>query len=113
MLDCAADKNIAHPEAGTRGVTLSTIQDKTGKRFGPLLCAAAERPDGGWVEYMWPKPVAGSAKGGSTDEVAYEAEPSRKVSYMLAVPDQPYQVGAGIYNDSLTVEELDKLSESD
>lgn len=108
VLECAADKTVAHPEAGTRGITLSEVQDKAGTLFGPLLCAAAERASGGWVEYMWPKPVTDDAD--KSASVAYEAEPSRKVSYVLAVPEQPYQVGAGIYNETLTVEELDNLA---
>ena len=41
--------------------------------------------------------------------VTYEKKVSRKVSYMLGVRGQPYQVGAGVYNDQLTVTELDAL----
>lgn len=109
VLDCAVDKNVAHPEPTSRGIALSSLRDKTGKAFAPLMCAAATQPDGGWVEYMWPKPVA--AAGGKSGDLTYAAEPSRKVTYMLSVPDQPYQVGAGIYNETLTVEELNRLVE--
>ncbi len=42
-------------------------------------------------------------------DVTYEKDVSRKVSYMLGVEGQPYQVGTGIYNDTLTVAELDAL----
>ena len=41
--------------------------------------------------------------------VTYEKKVSRKVSYMLSVKGQPYQVGAGVYNDQLTVAELNTL----
>ena len=43
------------------------------------------------------------------DQLAYEGDAARKVSYMLSVDGQPYQVGAGEYNDTATVEELDAL----
>ena len=33
----------------------------------------------------------------------------RKVSYMLQVKGQPFQVGAGIYNETVTISELDAL----
>lgn len=49
-------------------------------------CAAAREPDGGWLEYPFPKPG--------------EEQPSRKITYMLAVPGTPYVVGAGVYADA-------------
>jgi cytochrome c len=103
--DCTADAVVAHPVAAVRGIKISTVTDVTGKVFGPDLCEASAQPDGGWVDYMWQKPV----KAEGSDQLTYEGDPSRKVSYVLAVPGQPYQVGAGEYNDSDTVEELDAL----
>ena len=102
--DCAADKIVAHPVEGV-GLTISTLKDATGKLMGPELCKTAKRPNGGWVEYMWPKPV----KERHADGLAYAEKPSRKVTYMLGVEGTPYQVGAGEYNDALSVKQLDAL----
>jgi cytochrome c len=103
--DCLADVVVAHPVPAVRGIAISTVTDVTGKTFGPALCNASARPDGGWAEYMWQKPV----KQDGADNLAYEGDAARKVSYMLSVDGQPYQVGAGEYNDTATVEELDAL----
>ena len=72
---------------------LRTMKDIKGNMVYLQLCEAASRPDGGWVEYWWPKP------GGKT--------PERKVAYMLQAPGTPYQVGAGIYDDDATIEALE------
>jgi hypothetical protein len=56
------------------------------------ICEGAKDPNGSWVEYEWPKPG--------------ETEPSRKIAFVLAVEGTPYQVAAGIYNDDISVEEL-------
>jgi len=103
--DCAADKVVAHPVAANRGLTLSTIKDVTGKALGPLLCAAAEPPRGSWAEYSWPKAV----RPAGADDLQYTDKPLRKVTYMYSVAGQPYQVGAGITDDTHTLEELDAL----
>jgi cytochrome c len=58
------------------------------------ICDVAADTNGGWVEYFWPKPG--------------EKEPSRKVSFAITVEGTPYQVIAGIFNDTDTVEELNK-----
>jgi len=105
--NCADDTVVAHPVTASRGLTISELKDETGKALGAPMCAAADRPGGSWVEYMWPKPVA--QKG--SDELAYAGDPARKITYMLGVAGQPYQVGAGIYDDALTIDQLDKLAE--
>jgi signal transduction histidine kinase len=52
-----------------------------------ISCVGPARdPDGGWLEYPFPKPG--------------EEQPSRKITYMLAVPGTPYVVGAGVYADA-------------
>jgi cytochrome c len=103
--DCTDDVVVAHPVAAVRGVVISTVTDVNGKVFGPDLCEASERPDGGWVDYMWQKPV----KAEGTDQLTYEGDAARKVSYVLSVAGQPYQVGAGEYNATDTVKELNAL----
>jgi signal transduction histidine kinase len=64
------------------------------------LCKAGANPNGGWVEYWWPKPG--------------EAKASRKISYAHSAPvsfKSDIQVGAGIYDDKLTPEDLSKMIE--
>jgi cytochrome c len=68
----------------------------TGKAFGPELREKIEQPQGGWVEYMWPKPG--------------EEEPTRKITHALQVEGTPYLVDAGIYDDAATIEELERIS---
>ncbi len=104
VLDCAADTIPAHAVPASRGVKISGLRDANGKAYGAEMCSAAGKPGGSWAEYVWPKPVEGDDGG-----VVYSKEAYRKVSYMLAVEGQPYQVGAGIYNDPMSLAELDAL----
>jgi hypothetical protein len=47
---------------------------------------------------------------GSDDgTIVYSEDAFRKVTYMFTVEGQPYQVGAGIYNDPMTLADLDAL----
>ena len=62
--------------------------------FNRSLCDAGEQPGGSWGEYAWPKPG--------------ETTPSRKISYCLRVDGTPYTLMAGIYSDSVKVEDLNK-----
>ena len=48
------------------------------------------------MEYNFPKPGA--------------TQPERKVSYLLAAQGTPYVAGAGIYDATAKVEDLEKLS---
>ncbi len=106
VFNCAAGlASVAHPIPTPRNKKLDEDKDATGRVVGPELCQAAARPGGGWVAYMWWKPV----KVEGAKELALAKEPSRKVTYMLNVKGQPYQVAAGVYNDTLTVKELDAL----
>ncbi|WP_421723377.1 cache domain-containing protein [Bauldia sp.] len=105
VLDCSADLTVSHPVNSNIGRPVSTLKDVNGKPFGKLMCEAAANPDGGWVEYMWPRPVEDK----SDDALEEASTPSRKVTYVMTVPDRPYQVGAGDYDDTLTVDQLDKL----
>lgn len=104
VFDCAKDVIMAHPVAASRGVSISGLEGADGKHYGAALCDAAAKPGGSWGEYVWPKPV------GSTDgTVVYSDDAFRKVTYMFTVEGQPYQVGAGIYNDPMSLAELDAL----
>ncbi len=106
VYDCAGGiAYVAHPVPATKPQKLDEDEDATGRLVGREFCKAATRPGGGWVEYMWWKPV----KAESTKQLVYAKKISRKVTYMLSVEGQPYEVGAGVYNDTLTVEELNAL----
>ncbi len=97
VINCEADEILANPAFPERqGEHIKAHTDQQGKRYGQELCEKAERPEGGWVEYVWPKPG--------------EEEASRKVSYVRSVEGTPYQVGAGIYDEEATAAELERIS---
>jgi cytochrome c len=97
VASCEQDRTVAHPiQPELEGTPMKALTDETGKPFAQELCEATQRPQGGWVEYMWPEPG--------------EREPSRKVSYAKAAEGTPYIVLAGVYDEDATVEELEKVS---
>jgi len=105
VYDCADDVIAAHPVAESRGVSISALRGGDGEAFGIALCAAAEKPGGSWTEYWWRRPV-GETKDG---DLAYGGEPVRKISYMLSVDGTPYEVGAGIFDETTTLEALNAM----
>lgn len=84
---------IAHPFAPTpsKGGAPQVMP------FAPTLAEAAKDPKGQWAEYEWPKPG--------------EEKPSRKIAFIIQIEGHPYQVGAGIWNDDFSVEELRRVCE--
>ena len=106
VYDCAAGiAYVAHPVPASKPQKLDEDKDATGRLVGRDFCKAATRHGGGWVAYMWHKPV----KVEGAEQLTYAKQPSRKVTYLLSVKGQPYEVGAGIYNDTATVKDLDAL----
>ncbi len=100
VYNCEAKKIVGHINPALLDWTsekFDSIQDKKGNYITRLICEASNKPYGGWVEYWWPK--------------AGETEPSRKITFVVQVPDSPYQVSAGIYDDTLSIEELNKISQ--
>jgi len=97
VYNCKKDIVEGHPMSKVLGVKVTGIMDKKDGTYpvGVNLCKVVENPNGGWVEYFWNK--LGSDV------------PVRKISYMLKVPGQPYEVGAGIYNSDKTLDELNAL----
>ncbi|MFZ1985112.1 MAG: cache domain-containing protein, partial [Desulfatitalea sp.] len=82
---------VAHPFA------LDKLQGKDLRPIYPFqstLCQGATNKYGTWVEYRWPKPG--------------QTEPFRKITFIINVEGTPYQVAAGIYNDDITVDQLNK-----
>jgi len=97
VVNCSADEVMANPAFPSRqGGDIKQHTDYDGKQYGLELCATAERPGGGWLEYVWPRPGGG--------------EPSRKISFVMSVDGLPYQVGAGIYDETVSFEELTQLT---
>jgi signal transduction histidine kinase len=96
VINCEQGTIVSHPfSQKLRGKKLLGLTDIKGNLFFVDFCEAAKKPMGGWTEYWWNKPG--------------EKKPSRKISVVLQVPDMPYQVGAGIYDDKLPVQQLQKL----
>ncbi len=86
---------VGHIAPGMIGKDINTLKDDRGTNLGTLLCGGvAEHPEGGWVEYTWPRLVLGEKKF------------VRKISYMKRVPGQPLEVGAGVYNEDIKLEDL-------
>lgn len=105
VYNCDGDVTAAHPVAASRGGSISDLRGGDGKAFGVELCRAAETPNGSWVEYQWPRPT----KERETDDLAYIGKPTRKVSYMLTVDGTPYQVGAGMFDETTSLDYLNAL----
>jgi len=96
LQNCETGVTAAHPlNPKLLGKNQLGMKDIKGNLFFAQLCDVAKEPGGGWVEYWFPKPN--------------EQEPSRKVSYALQVPNTPFIALAGIYDDKISVEELNKL----
>ena len=100
VFNCDASIIAAHPNNKLIGVELGSRIDEKGNRYNLDLCEASKNPKGGWVEY-WRPTDSIDAEGGAMYR--------RKISYILKVPDQPYEVGAGIYEPTMTLEELNAL----
>ena len=98
--DCDKRTTVAPPTMPERdGKPIAagpTYGGVTAAQRADAQCAAARKPGGGWFEYPFPKPG--------------EERPSRKVTYMLAVPGTPYVVGAGVYDETVTLEQLRAVS---
>lgn len=96
VVNCDADEVMANPAFPERqGGDIKQHTDYNGYHYGRDLCALATKPQGGWIEYTWPRPGGG--------------EPSRKISYVTSVEGLPYQLGAGIYNETVSLDALNRL----
>jgi len=105
VYNCADDVIAAHPVAESRGVSIAELRGGDGGAFGIALCAAAEKPGGSWTEYQWRH----SVEAPTPNDLAYSGDYVRKVSYMFTVDGTPYQVGAGIFDESTSLEALNEM----
>lgn len=95
IIDVDKSLVVSNPRFPERtGGNIREHLDWSGKHYGVELCEVAMR-GGGWIEFVWPKP--------GTEEGV------RKVSYIYPIPGMRYTVCAGIYNDSMTLDELNAL----
>ena len=101
VYDCRLDRMVAHPmRPDLVGQPLMQITDNNGKHIFKELCKTGAEPRGGWVEYVWTKPGAGSV--------------SRKISYATSADiafSSGIQVAAGVYDNKASVPDLTKLSD--
>ena len=99
VYSCRDDVMIAHPlRPDLVGKPILQMRDDKDHPLFQDMCKAGENRDGGWVEYLWPKPG--------------EAKASRKISSVHSAPvslKSDIQVGAGIYDESLTPADLSKI----
>lgn len=99
VYNCQQNRMIAHPfRPDLVDKPILQIKDTKGTLLFQKLCDAGNNKTGGWVEYFWDKPG--------------DAAPSRKISYALSA-DVSFkvgiQVGAGIYDEKATLEQLTGL----
>ncbi len=96
ILDENKSAIVANPETPHLiGTNLLDLRDLMGNQFIKNFFEAASKPGGGWVEYYWPKPG--------------EKQPSRKISLLMQVPNTLYRVGAGIYDEKMSLKLLERL----
>lgn len=96
--NCDEDRVLANPAFPDKvGGDIKQHTDYNGFQYGQEMCAGKDNPNGIWVEYVWPRP---SSK-----------EPLRKISYVITVRSLGIQVGAGIYDEAVTMAELNRLIE--
>lgn len=99
VYNCEKNVMVAHPlRPDLNGRPLLQIKDSNNKPIFKELCAAGNKPKGGWVEYTWPKP----GEGGVSRKISYAH--TAHVSFEFGV-----QAAAGIYNNEASVEELTNL----
>jgi len=98
VVDCGQAIIAAHPvNPELIGKDAMSLLDTKGHPFFWQVCDALKKPSGIWMQYWWPKPG--------------QKEGSRKISYALRAGGTPYVVGAGMYDDKLTIADLEKLTQ--
>jgi len=96
VMDCPGDRYAGHPMPNVMDTKISEIVDYAGNHVGLTECRMAEEnPNGAWVEMMWPE--------------LGQTTPERKICYVYKIPGLPYTVGSGIYEPTMTIEELNAL----
>lgn len=101
VFSCLEDRMLAHPlRPDLVGRPILRMEDEKGNLLFEKLCKAGKDERGGWAEYWWPKPG--------------EAKASRKITYTRPAEVSfraDVRVGAGIYDEKKSVEELNSMLE--
>ena len=98
VTECEKNYCLPTPKSQDLGLSLSQMKcHQTGRLYILGLCDdMAAHPEGAWVEHWQPRP-------------GFD-QPQRKVSFMMQVPNSPYQVVSDIFDDAATLEQLNKIS---
>lgn len=107
VFNCGKKVLAAHPNTKLiNNPAVWNLKDPKGKMIMKTLCNVADgNENGGWFDYMWPKKQSKTSK--TTAKKLGDVETlARKISFCIQVPGTPYQVAAGIYDDSLSVQDL-------
>ena len=98
VTQCEKNFCLPSPKSKDLGLSLTKMKCyKTGKFYILDLCSdAMYNSKGAWIEYWFPKP-------------GYD-KPQRRISFMMPVPGMTYQVVSGIYDESTTMEELNRIA---
>ena len=96
VVDCEKVVVVGHPiNQNLLNRDMIGLKDIKGNYFFVQYCEMAREDGDGWIEYWWPKPG--------------QEKPSRKISYISRVPDSTLTVGSGIYDETITLDELKRL----
>jgi cytochrome c len=102
VADCESGIILANPyqleREGKPIAAGATYAGVTAAERAAAQCAAAHRPNGGWWAYRFPEP--------GTQKII------RKVSYLLMVPGTNWLVGAGVYDATTSIEDLETATEA-
>lgn len=91
---CDEGKMVSHPSPKARNLTVDSLKCmKTGKLVLKGACDD-QNPNGIWIEYWWKNP--------------HNGEIQRKLSFAVPVQGTPYSVGAGVWNEDMSLEDLKK-----
>ena len=95
---CIDNYCLPSPKSKDVGLNFSRLKCYiTGKFYILDLCKETmHNPKGAWIEYWYPR--------------AGFDQPQRRVSFMMPAANTDYQVVSSVYDDSTTLEELNKIS---
>jgi cytochrome c len=95
VVDCQKSIIVGHPSPKMIGLSSDLVKGrKTGKLVIKEFCENLN-PNGFWLEYWYVKPGGGEKL-------------FRKLMFGIPVEGTPYLVAAGIYDENMTLEELNK-----
>jgi hypothetical protein len=95
---CIDNYCLPSPKGKDVGLNFSRLKCYiTGKFYIMDLCKEAmHNPKGAWIEYWYPRPGYDQAH--------------RRISFMMPAANTDYQVVSSVYDESTTIEELNKIS---